>query len=55
MVKVNPTNKICTRKFTKNSLNDKVQIQIPHAKAKEYGHEYHWLKEEKGETRRSIS
>ncbi|MDO8060173.1 group II intron reverse transcriptase/maturase [Candidatus Phytoplasma citri] len=47
MVKVNPTNKTRTRKSAKNSLNGKVQIQIPKAKAKEYGHEYNWLKEGK--------
>ncbi|MDO8057266.1 reverse transcriptase/maturase family protein, partial [Candidatus Phytoplasma gossypii] len=39
MVKVNPTNKTRTRKSTKNSLNGQVQIRIPQAKAKEYGHE----------------
>ncbi|MEK0309061.1 hypothetical protein OC712_01000 [Candidatus Phytoplasma citri] len=44
MIKVNPTNKTRIRKTTKNSLNGKVQIQIPQAKAKEYGHEYNWLK-----------
>ncbi|MDO7987137.1 reverse transcriptase domain-containing protein [Sweet potato little leaf phytoplasma] len=44
MVKVNPTNKTRQEKATKNSLNDKVQIQIPKAKAKEYGEEYNWLK-----------
>ncbi|MDO8057340.1 reverse transcriptase domain-containing protein [Candidatus Phytoplasma gossypii] len=47
MVKVNPTNKTRTRKSTKNSLNGKVQIQIPKAKAKEYGDEYNWLREGK--------
>ncbi|MDO8059215.1 reverse transcriptase/maturase family protein, partial ['Crotalaria aegyptiaca' phytoplasma] len=47
MVKVNPTNKTRIRKSTKNSFNGKVQIQIPQAKAKEYGHEYNWLKEGK--------
>ncbi|UQV27038.1 reverse transcriptase domain-containing protein [Candidatus Phytoplasma asiaticum] len=44
MIKVNPTNKTRVRKTTKNSLNGQVQIQIPKAKAKEYGHEYNWLK-----------
>ncbi|MDV3164166.1 MAG: group II intron reverse transcriptase/maturase, partial [Candidatus Phytoplasma australasiaticum] len=44
MVKVNPTNKTRQEKATKNSLNGKVQIQIPKAKAKEYGEEYNWLK-----------
>ncbi|MDO8060278.1 hypothetical protein OC726_02025 [Candidatus Phytoplasma aurantifolia] len=44
MVKVNPTNKTRTRKTSNNYLNGKVQIQIPQAKAKEYGHEYNWLK-----------
>ncbi|MDO8054241.1 reverse transcriptase/maturase family protein ['Opuntia sp.' phytoplasma] len=33
MIKVNPANKTCERKTTKNSLNGKVQIQIPQAKA----------------------
>ncbi|MDV3177764.1 MAG: reverse transcriptase/maturase family protein, partial [Candidatus Phytoplasma australasiaticum] len=47
MVKVNPTNKTRQEKATKNSLNGKVQIQIPKAKAKEYGYEYNWLKEGK--------
>ncbi|MDV3182242.1 MAG: reverse transcriptase domain-containing protein, partial [Candidatus Phytoplasma australasiaticum] len=47
MIKVNPTNKTRERKTTKNSLNGKVQIQIPKAKAKEYGYEYNWLKEGK--------
>ncbi|MFW8664692.1 group II intron reverse transcriptase/maturase, partial [Candidatus Phytoplasma citri] len=31
----------------KNSLNGKVQIQIPQAKAEEYGYEYNWLKKGK--------
>ncbi|MDO8054172.1 reverse transcriptase domain-containing protein, partial ['Opuntia sp.' phytoplasma] len=44
MIKVNPTNKSRKEKVTKNSLNCQVQIQIPQAKAKEYGHEYNWLK-----------
>ncbi|MDV3145036.1 MAG: group II intron reverse transcriptase/maturase [Candidatus Phytoplasma australasiaticum] len=44
MIKVNPTNKTRERKTTKNSLNGQVQIQIPNAKAKEYGEEYNWLK-----------
>ncbi|MDO8057549.1 reverse transcriptase domain-containing protein ['Gossypium sp.' phytoplasma] len=47
MIKVNPTNKTRTRKSTKNSLNGQVQIWIPQAKAKEYGHEYNWVKEGK--------
>ncbi|MDV3193425.1 MAG: hypothetical protein Q8863_02805, partial [Sweet potato little leaf phytoplasma] len=47
MVKVNLTNKTRQEKATKNSLNGKVQIQIPKAKAKEYGYEYNWLKEGK--------
>ncbi|MDV3142382.1 MAG: reverse transcriptase domain-containing protein, partial [Candidatus Phytoplasma australasiaticum] len=47
MVKVNPTNKTRQEKATKNSLNGQVQIQIPKAKAKEYGYEYNWLKEGK--------
>ncbi|MDV3165606.1 MAG: reverse transcriptase/maturase family protein, partial [Candidatus Phytoplasma australasiaticum] len=47
MIKVNPTNKTRERKTTKNSLNGQVQIQIPKAKAKEYGYEYNWLKEGK--------
>ncbi|MDV3166804.1 MAG: hypothetical protein Q8807_04195, partial ['Waltheria sp.' little leaf phytoplasma] len=37
------TNKNRERKTTKNSLNGLVQIQIPQAKAKEYGYEYNWL------------
>ncbi|WP_036690758.1 group II intron reverse transcriptase/maturase, partial [Peanut witches'-broom phytoplasma] len=32
---------------TKNSLNGQIQIQIPQAKAKEYGYEYNWLKKGK--------
>ncbi|MEK0309332.1 hypothetical protein OC712_02480 [Candidatus Phytoplasma citri] len=44
MIKVNPTNKTRTRKSTKNSLNGSVQIQVPQAKAEEYGYEYNWLK-----------
>ncbi|WEX20123.1 MAG: retron-type reverse transcriptase [Candidatus Phytoplasma citri] len=47
MIKVNPTNKTRERKTTKNSLNGKVLIQIPKAKAKEYGYEYNWLKKGK--------
>ncbi|MDV3166639.1 MAG: group II intron reverse transcriptase/maturase, partial ['Waltheria sp.' little leaf phytoplasma] len=47
MIKVNPTNKNRERKTTKNPLNGLVQIQIPQAKAKEYGYEYNWLKKEK--------
>ncbi|MDV3149268.1 MAG: reverse transcriptase domain-containing protein [Candidatus Phytoplasma australasiaticum] len=47
MIKVNPTNKTRERKTTKNSLNGQVQIQIPKAKAKEYGYEYNWLKKGK--------
>ncbi|UQV27189.1 hypothetical protein H7686_0002480 [Candidatus Phytoplasma asiaticum] len=47
MIKVNPTNKTRTRKSTKNSLNGKVQIQVPKAKAEEYGYEYNWLKQGK--------
>ncbi|MDV3179210.1 MAG: group II intron reverse transcriptase/maturase [Candidatus Phytoplasma australasiaticum] len=47
MIKVNPTNKTRGEKATKNSLNGKVQIQIPKAKAKEYGEEYNWLKKGK--------
>ncbi|MDO8057468.1 reverse transcriptase domain-containing protein [Candidatus Phytoplasma gossypii] len=47
MIKVNPTNKTRTRKSTKNSLNGSVQIQIPQAKAEEYGYEYNWLKKGK--------
>ncbi|MDV3180067.1 MAG: reverse transcriptase/maturase family protein, partial [Candidatus Phytoplasma australasiaticum] len=44
MIKVNPTNKTRERKTIKNSLNGQVQIQIPKAKAEEYGYEYNWLK-----------
>ncbi|MDO8031035.1 reverse transcriptase/maturase family protein [Candidatus Phytoplasma australasiaticum] len=44
MIKVNPTNKTRERKTTKDSLNGKVQIQIPQAKVEEYGYEYNWLK-----------
>ncbi|UQV27084.1 reverse transcriptase domain-containing protein [Candidatus Phytoplasma asiaticum] len=44
LIKVNPTNKTRTRKSTKNSLNGSVQIQVPKAKAEEYGYEYNWLK-----------
>ncbi|MDV3154204.1 MAG: group II intron reverse transcriptase/maturase, partial [Pigeon pea little leaf phytoplasma] len=44
MIKVNPTNRTRERKTTRNSLNGRVQIQIPQAKAKEYGYEYNWLK-----------
>ncbi|MDV3166331.1 MAG: hypothetical protein Q8807_01470 ['Waltheria sp.' little leaf phytoplasma] len=40
MIKVNSTNKTRERKNTKNSLNGKVQIQIPKTKAKEDGEEY---------------
>ncbi|MDV3153940.1 MAG: group II intron reverse transcriptase/maturase, partial [Pigeon pea little leaf phytoplasma] len=47
MIKVNPTNKTRERKTTKNSLNGQVQIQIPKAKAEEYGYEYSWLKKGK--------
>ncbi|WP_034172087.1 group II intron reverse transcriptase/maturase, partial [Chrysanthemum yellows phytoplasma] len=47
MIKVKPTNKTRERKTAKNSLNGKVQIQIPKAKAKEYGYEYNWLKQGK--------
>ncbi|MDO8052557.1 reverse transcriptase domain-containing protein ['Vigna radiata' phytoplasma] len=47
MIKVNPTNKTRERKTTKNSLNGQVQIQIPQAKAEEYGYEYNWLKKGK--------
>ncbi|MDO8064186.1 group II intron reverse transcriptase/maturase [Candidatus Phytoplasma bonamiae] len=47
MIKVNPTNKTRERKTTKDSLNGKVLIQIPKAKAKEYGYEYSWLKKGK--------
>ncbi|MDO8079095.1 reverse transcriptase domain-containing protein, partial [Candidatus Phytoplasma aurantifolia] len=47
MIKVNPTNKTRERKTAKNSLNGKVQIQIPQAKAEEYGYEYNWLKKRK--------
>ncbi|MDO8054085.1 reverse transcriptase domain-containing protein, partial ['Opuntia sp.' phytoplasma] len=47
LIKVNPTNKTRTRKSTKNSLNGKVQIQVPKAKAEEYGYEYNWLKQGK--------
>ncbi|MDO8057477.1 hypothetical protein OC698_02100 ['Gossypium sp.' phytoplasma] len=47
MIKVKPTNKTRGKKTTKNSLNGNVQIQIPQAKAKEYGDEYNWLKKEK--------
>ncbi|MDV3166185.1 MAG: reverse transcriptase domain-containing protein ['Waltheria sp.' little leaf phytoplasma] len=49
MIKVNSTNKTRERKNTKNSLNGKVLIQIPKAKAKEYGYEYNWL--EKGKVK----
>ncbi|MDV3205107.1 MAG: reverse transcriptase domain-containing protein, partial [Sweet potato little leaf phytoplasma] len=44
MIKVNPTNKTRERKTTKNSLNGKVLVRIPQAKAEEYGYEYNWLK-----------
>ncbi|MEK0309242.1 reverse transcriptase domain-containing protein [Candidatus Phytoplasma citri] len=44
MIKVNPTNKTRIRKSTRNSLNGSVQIQVPQAKAEEYGYEYNWLK-----------
>ncbi|MDO8059254.1 reverse transcriptase domain-containing protein ['Crotalaria aegyptiaca' phytoplasma] len=47
MIKVNPTNKSRKEKVTKNSLNGKVQIQIPKANAEEYGYEYNWLKQGK--------
>ncbi|MDO8057385.1 reverse transcriptase domain-containing protein ['Gossypium sp.' phytoplasma] len=47
LIKVKLTNKTRERKTAKNSLNGKVQIQILQAKAKEYGHEYNWLKEGK--------
>ncbi|MDV3140028.1 MAG: group II intron reverse transcriptase/maturase [Sweet potato little leaf phytoplasma] len=47
MIKINPTNKTRKRKTTKNSLNGQVQIQIPQAKAEEYGYEYNWLKKGK--------
>ncbi|MDV3174924.1 MAG: group II intron reverse transcriptase/maturase, partial ['Bonamia sp.' little leaf phytoplasma] len=47
MVKVNPTNKTRERKTTKDSLNGKVLIRIPPAKAEEYGYEYNWLKKGK--------
>ncbi|MDV3178233.1 MAG: reverse transcriptase domain-containing protein, partial [Sweet potato little leaf phytoplasma] len=47
MIKVNPTNKTRERKTTKNSLNGKVLVRIPQAKAEEYGYEYNWLKEGK--------
>ncbi|MDV3204448.1 MAG: group II intron reverse transcriptase/maturase [Sweet potato little leaf phytoplasma] len=50
MIKVNPTNKTREGKTTKNSLNGKVLIQIPKAKAKEYGYEYNLLK--KGKVKR---
>ncbi|MDO8060302.1 reverse transcriptase domain-containing protein, partial [Candidatus Phytoplasma citri] len=39
MIKVNPTNKTRIRKSTRNSLNGSVQIQVPQAKAEEYGYE----------------
>ncbi|MDV3174873.1 MAG: hypothetical protein Q8831_02405, partial ['Bonamia sp.' little leaf phytoplasma] len=42
-----PTNKTRERKTAKNSLNGKVLVQIPQAKAKEYGYEYNWLKKGK--------
>lgn len=44
MIKVNPTNSKITKRTHKKSLNGKIQIQIPKAKAKEYGYEYNWLK-----------
>ncbi|MDO8078741.1 reverse transcriptase/maturase family protein [Candidatus Phytoplasma aurantifolia] len=47
MIKVNPTNKTRIRKSTRNSLNGSVQIQVPQAKAEEYGYEYNWLKKGK--------
>ncbi|XVJ45133.1 reverse transcriptase domain-containing protein [Candidatus Phytoplasma australasiaticum] len=47
MIKVNPTNKTRQEKATKNSLNGKVLVRIPQAKAEEYGYEYNWLKEGK--------
>ncbi|MDV3153617.1 MAG: reverse transcriptase domain-containing protein [Candidatus Phytoplasma australasiaticum] len=47
MVKIYPTNKTREKKTRRNSLNGKVQIQIPRAKAKEYGEEYNWLKKGK--------
>ncbi|MDV3166664.1 MAG: reverse transcriptase domain-containing protein, partial ['Waltheria sp.' little leaf phytoplasma] len=47
MVKVNPTKKTRKKKTSNNYLNGKVQIQIPKAKAQEYGEEYNWLKKGK--------
>ncbi|PQP79406.1 group II intron reverse transcriptase/maturase [Candidatus Phytoplasma phoenicium] len=47
MVKINPTNESRKRKTAKNSLNGGVQIQVPKAKAKEYGYEYNWFKKGK--------
>lgn len=47
MIKVNPTNESRKRKTTKNSLNGRVQIQVPKTKVKEYGEEYNWLKKGK--------
>ncbi|MDV3199989.1 MAG: reverse transcriptase domain-containing protein, partial [Candidatus Phytoplasma australasiaticum] len=47
MIKVNSTNSTRKGKVTKNSLNGQVQIQIPQAKAEEYGYEYNWLKKGK--------
>ncbi|MDO8078975.1 reverse transcriptase/maturase family protein [Candidatus Phytoplasma aurantifolia] len=55
MIKVNPANKTRTRKSTKNSLNGSFQIQVPQAKAEEYGYEYNWLKGGEDKTRRNIS
>ncbi|MDO8052901.1 reverse transcriptase domain-containing protein, partial ['Vigna radiata' phytoplasma] len=47
MIKVNPTNKTRQEKATKNSLNGKVLVRIPQAKAEEYGYEYNWFKKGK--------
>ncbi|XBQ83598.1 group II intron reverse transcriptase/maturase [Candidatus Phytoplasma solani] len=47
MIKVKPTSSKLTKKTHKKSLNGRVQIQVPKAKAKEYGYEYNWLKREK--------
>ncbi|WP_373402854.1 group II intron reverse transcriptase/maturase [Candidatus Phytoplasma solani] len=44
MVKVKSTSSKLTKKTHKKSLNGRVQIQVPKAKAKEYGYEYNWLK-----------
>ncbi|WP_236628348.1 group II intron reverse transcriptase/maturase [Candidatus Phytoplasma ziziphi] len=44
MIKIYPTNQNRLKKTAKNSLNGKVQIQIPKITSKEYGKEHGWLK-----------